>query len=226
MKLLVIEDNPILRDRIERQLSRDAVVDLASNGEQGIELANGDYAVILLDLGLPDQPGLSVCRHIRENGIETPILILTAESEITTRVTLLNAGADDYVTKPFHGEELRARVRALARRQPRGLTKEVVTFDGLMLDHEGRKVARDGNPINLTRKEFDILEYLTHNPGRVLTRRMIFDHVWGADAEASDGTVDVHIKRLRDKVDRPFAMPLIQTAHGLGYMVDYPKEVI
>jgi DNA-binding response OmpR family regulator len=220
MKLLIVEDNPVVRERLERQFSHDSVIDTAVSGAEAIERVSGDYVVILLDLGLPDMPGLRVCQEIRGRGVEVPILVLTGASDVTSRVALLNAGADDYLIKPFNGDELRARVRALARRSGRVINRQTIELADLLIDHDGRKVKRAHTPISLTRKEFDILEYLTENHGRVLTRGMIFDHVWGADASSNNGTVDVHIKRLRDKVDRPFAVPLIHTAHGLGYVVD------
>lgn len=225
MKLLVIEDNPILRERVERLFSREWVVTTASTGEEGVERAMADQAVILLDLGLPDMNGLDVCRAIRNSGVETPILVLTAEGGVTSRVTLLDAGADDYLVKPFHGEELRARAKALARRQRTITVADVLELGELAIDRARRTVQRAGVPIVLRRKEFDILEYLVRNEGRVVTRSMIIDHVWDSDSKSWGSTVDVHINRLRDKVDRPFLFPYIHTAHGLGYMVAVPERV-
>lgn len=220
MKVLLVEDNPVLRDRIARQFLKSVVIEVAGSGEQALTKVMDDYTVIILDLGLPDMPGIKVCETLRGAGIETPILVLTAEAEVESRVALLNAGADDYLIKPFHGDELRARVLALARRKPKRLLRELIEIGGLKLNRESRTVERDGRSIYLTRKEFDILEYLALNKGRVMTREMIFDRVWSNDSNALNNVVDVHIKRLRDKVDRPFATTLIHTAHGLGYVVN------
>lgn len=220
MKVLVVEDNPVLRERIGRQFSKAAVVETAVNGEEALNKASNDYAVMILDLGLPDMPGLRVCQQIRGAGIETPILILTAEADVSTRVSLLNAGADDYLIKPFHGEELNARVKALARRTPNHIRRETIQLADLVIHQDRRTVERAGTVIYLTRTEFDILEYLALNRGRVMTRDMIYDRVWKGDATGSKNVVDVHIKRLRDKIDRPFTISLLHTAHGLGYVVD------
>lgn len=220
MKVLVIEDNPVLRDRITRQFTKAAVVETAENGEQAMARATNEYTVIILDLGLPDMPGLQVCQELRRTGIDTPILVLTAEAGVASRVSLLNAGADDYLIKPFHGEELKARVRALARRKPFQQAQDVVMIGDLILNRDRRTIDRGETSIYLTRTEFDILEYLAVNRGRVLTREMIFERVWNGDANSSNKVVDVHIKRLRDKIDRPFNINLIHTAHGLGYVVD------
>lgn len=225
MKVLVIEDNPILRERIGRQFLKTAVVETAENAEQALSKASNDYTVMILDLGLPDMPGLRVCQEIRGAGIETPILVLTAEADVASRVSLLNAGADDYLIKPFHGEELRARVKALARRKPYRLMRELIEVGDLTINRDRRTADRAGTAIYLTRTEFDILEYLLLNKGRVMTRDMIFDRVWNEDANGLNNVVDVHIKRLRDKIDRPFKIPLIHTAHGLGYVVDVLENV-
>lgn len=225
MKVLVIEDNPVLRDRIGRQFLKTAVVETASTGQQALDKASSDYSVIILDLGLPDMSGLKVCQELRGSGIETPILVLTADTDVASRVALLNAGADDYLMKPFHGEELRARVNALARRKPQRLMRELVEVGNMTINRDRRTVERAGSSIYLTRTEFDILEYLALNKGRVMTCDMIFDRVWNEDANGSNNVVDVHIKRLRDKIDRPFKVPLIHTAHGLGYVVDVLEDI-
>lgn len=225
MKVLIIEDNPVLRDRISRQFLKTAVVEMAENGRQALEKGGNEYSVMILDLGLPDMPGLAVCQELRGSGIETPILVLTADSDVSSRVALLNAGADDYLMKPFHGEELRARVNALARRKPRQIGKRLIEVGDLIINSDRRTIERAGAAIYLTRTEFDILEYLAVNRGRVMTREMIFDRVWNDGANGTNNVVDVHIKRLRDKIDRPFKVPLIHTAHGLGYVVDVLEEI-
>ena len=152
--------------------------------------------------------------------VDTPILILTGAADVTSRVTLLNGGADDYVTKPFSVAELKARLGALLRRPPTTMGTSTFTVQGLVIDPHRRRVERDGQAIPLRRKEFDILEYLVRNRGRPVTRSMILDHAWDGSKDTWNNTVDVHIKHLRDKIDRPFGTALIKTAYGIGYMID------
>lgn len=224
MKILLVEDSSRLVDRMKQQLSRYYVIDTATNGKDGLaKIAEIEYNVIVLDLGLPDMSGLDICKQIRARGIDTPILILTGEDNTPTRVKLLDSGADDYVTKPFDTAELRARLSALARRQPNRANNALLIHEDLKIDVQQRKVYRDGIHIPLRRKEFDILEYLILNKGRILTREMIINHAWDSNKISWGSTVDVHIKHLRDKIDRPFKSPLIKTAYGLGYRVDIPE---
>lgn len=225
MKLLLIEDNTALAERIKQQLTSNRyVVDVVSSGEDGLErVKKVHYSTIILDLGLPDMSGESVCKKIRQAGIESPILILTGTGTMNVKVKLLDIGADDYLTKPFDSDELRARVAALVRRQPLPHRKPLITYHDLIINTEERKVYRGGKPIQLRRKEFDILEYLVSNNGRVMTREMIVNHVWDTSKGDYNSSVDVHIKHLRDKVDRPFDIGYIKTAYGLGYKVDVPK---
>lgn len=221
MKLLIVEDNKNLLERIKKQLDKLYIIDTAQTGTEAIEKSTDpSYAVILLDLGLPDMSGHTVCKRIREKGIETPILVLTGVDEMTTRVELLNSGADDYVTKPFNSNELRARITALSRRSPLRYKSAVIAYKDLVIDPDKREVYRQGVAVPLRRKEFDILEYLVNNNGRVLTREMIINHAWDSSKTSWNSTVDVHIKHLRDKIDRPFNSSLIKTAYGLGYRVD------
>lgn len=224
MKLLLVEDNERLIERIKRQLGKQYVIDAVSNGAEALEkITTINYAVIMLDLGLPDTSGAEVCRQARAHGILTPILILTGADSIASRVELLNLGADDYVAKPFHIEELRARILALTRRQPLRKKKAAIRYQDLIINPEERTVIRAGTPIQLRRKEFDILEYLISNNGRVLTREMIINHAWDSQRTSWNSTVDVHIKHLRDKIDRPFKSSIIKTAYGLGYKVELPE---
>lgn len=221
MKLLLIEDNKPLAESLKKQLGKAFIIDVAHTGEEGLQLAlNGSYDVIVLDLGLPDRSGHDICRAIRANAISTPVLILTGVDDVESRVALLDDGADDYLTKPFNVAELRARLGALLRRPAETYTASVLTVHDLILDPVRRSVERAGRPVTLRRKEFDILEYLVRNQGRPVTRAMILDHAWDGSKDAWNNTVDVHIKHLRDKIDRPFGTPLIQTAYGIGYMVD------
>lgn len=221
MKLLLIEDNQRLAERISYHLRKSYIVDTVENGEDALEkLKDIEYGVILLDLGLPGMSGLEVCKNMRLMKFNNPILVLTGNSEIADRVKLLNAGADDYVTKPFNTDELRARIAAVGRRQTRNHIRSIIEYRDLIMDIDHHKVSRSGIEINLRRKEFDILEYLMINKGRIMTRAMIMDHVWSSHSNSWISTVDVHIKHLRDKVDRPFDHAYIKTAYGLGYKVD------
>lgn len=229
MKALVIEDNRTIARQLRRILAKDAVVDVASSGADALGLACAmPYDVILLDLGLPDMPGVQLCQELRGNGITAPIIVLTGYDDIDTKITLLSTGADDYMTKPFHADELLARIAALMRRNPRHYQDTLqLKVQDVVIDVASRQVYRAGARIQLRRKEFDILEYLIINKGRAVSRQMILRHVWETDAENQHNTIDVHIKTLRDKIERPFAEPLIKTAYGIGYMVDdtvYNKE--
>jgi len=221
MKILLIEDNRTLADSLKKQLGKNFVVDTVRTGEEGLQRAlTGGQDVIVLDLSLPDKSGYDVCRSIRLAQVSTPIIILTGAADVTSRVTLLNAGADDYLTKPFSVAELRARLGALLRRAPITISSDIFKVQDLVVDPHRRRVERGGTIIALRRKEFDILEYLVRNRGRPVTRSMILDHVWDGTKDTWNNTVDVHIKHLRDKVDRPFESPLIKTAYGIGYMID------
>lgn len=221
MKILIIEDNLLLAESIKRQLDANYVVDVVSTGEEGIERAREiAYSVILLDLNLPGIDGHGVCYELRQTRVNTPILVLSGVDDIDSRVRLLMSGADDYVTKPFDSKELRARITALTRRGQYDIDEDTINIGDLTIDVRRRRVMRAGNAITLRRKEFDILEYLAQNRGRAVTRTMIFNHVWETGQDGWNNTVDVHIKHLRDKIDRPFKTPLIKTAYGIGYMVD------
>ncbi len=221
MKLLLIEDNRPLAESIKKYLSKTFVVVVCRDGEQGLQTAlSGMFDVIVLDLGLPQKNGFEVCKAIRASGVTTPILILTGNDDVPTRVALLNSGADDYVSKPFHLAELRARLGALLRRSAETYKVGQLTISDLTIDSERRRVERAGVRIPLRRKEFDILECLVRNRGRPVTRSMILDYAWDGTRESWNNTVDVHIKHLRDKIDRPFKSRLIRTAYGIGYVID------
>ena len=225
MKILLIEDNAPLADRIKQLLVKQRfLVDAVSTGEEALEcIKKITYSAVILDLGLPRMSGDAVCQKIRSSGNKTPILILTGTDIMKIRVQLLDTGADDYLTKPFDSDELRARVAALVRRQPLPHREPVIRFGDIVIDTEQRTVHRRNVPITLRRKEFDILEYLVNNSGRILTREMITNHVWDVSKGKWNSTVDVHIKHLRDKLDRPFDSHYIKTAYGLGYKVEVPK---
>lgn len=224
MKLLIVEDNPRLSDRIKRKLHKTYLLDIVETGHEAlVQVTDTEYGVILLDLGLPDMTGTEVCKKIREMGVHTPILILTGVDDTPTRVELLHLGADDYVTKPFDSSELKARIVALSRRRSRQPVPSILTFHDIVIDPAQRTVTKANQNISLRRKEFDILEYLVTNAGRVLTRKMILNHVWTADSTSWQGTIDVHIKHLRDKIDKPFGSAIIRTIYGVGYKIDLPE---
>lgn len=221
MRLLLIEDDRRVASFVQKGLEAERYkVEVAADGEQGIEMAlTGLYDLILLDILLPARNGIDVCRSLRERGIRTPILMLTAKDTLEDKVTGLGAGADDYLTKPFAFEELLARIQALLRR-PGGLelAPALEALD-LVLDKNTHEVTRAGRPIELTRTEFILLEYLMRRPNRVLSRAMIMDQVWDYQHDPSTNVVDVYIRRLRRKIDHGFGCKLIHTVRGAGYML-------
>lgn len=226
MKVLVIEDNPRLAERIKSLLQKHYLVEHASSGDEAITLATSNQIdVILLDLGLPDMTGYEVCQKIRELGISAPVMVLTGVDTMQSKVDLLNVGADDYMTKPFEANELIARINALERRRTRTAPESNLFVHDLILNPASRTVTRSGIDINLRRKEFDILEYLVRNQGRVLSRQMIINNAWTSTSSSWTGSVDVHIKQLRDKVDKPFDVHLIKTTYGVGYSVEVPDRL-
>lgn len=221
MKLLVIEDNPRLAGRLRQQLSKWYTVDIANSGDKGLQhITAGAYDCVLLDLGLPDAPGLDICKAIRDITKEVPILVVTGIDTTASRVTLLENGADDYITKPFDFLELKARINTLLRRRARADNTPLIVVGDLIIDPARRTILRNSVPVTLRRKEFDILEYLALNPGRVMSRENIVNHAWSSTSSGWVGSVDVHIKQLRDKIDKPFPYPLIKTVYGLGYTLN------
>lgn len=223
VKLLCIEDNNKLIASLKDLLGEKYKVSIARTGEEGINRALGSkYDLIMLDLGLPDISGKEVCTAIRQAYVATPILVLSGIADAATKTTLLDLGADDYVSKPFDAKELSARLKALTRRgsQFDPSIPYLLKVDNLVLDPIARSVERDGRRIELRRKEFDILEYLIRNQGRVVTRDMILAGVWENDKDQWNSTVYVHIKCLRDKIDRPYGRKLIKTVYGVGYTIN------
>lgn len=222
MRILVVEDEHRIANSIKKGLEQEHfAVDVAYSGSDGWDLAEGEeYDLIILDLMLPGMDGLEICRKLRRAGINTPVLMLTAKGQVQDRVTGLDTGADDYVTKPFAFEELLARVRALTRR-PKVTLDPVLTTDDLSLDTKSYEVKRGIHLIKLTAKEFSLLEYLLRNSGNILTKEQIISHVWNYDADILPNTVEVNIRNLRNKIDRPFKgkKALIATVRGFGYKV-------
>jgi DNA-binding response OmpR family regulator len=221
MKLLIVEDNIRLAERLHYKLGKEFVIDVVHSGDGALSAAHTyTYDVIILDIGLPDISGLEVCQRLRAMKIHTPILILSGLHTVPIRVELLSAGADDYVTKPFDIAEVRARILALERRHVIIQPTTRYSCGLLRVNLEEHTVVHGDNPILLRRKEFDILAYLLKNQGRIVTRQMIMDNVWSGDTNSWLSTIDVHIKHIRDKVDRPFETHYIKTAYGIGYKVD------
>ncbi len=218
MRILVVEDNPRMAGVIRQGLVENGyAVDIANTGEDGEHMAAAEpYDVVILDIMLPDRDGIQVCRNLRRRKITTPVLVLTALSTTGDKVKGLDAGADDYLTKPFEFDELLARVRALLRR---GEAQEAsrLTFADLELDLLTRTVTRGGKSIKLTTKEFALLEYFMRNPNRVLTRTSIGEHVWDMNFDSDSNVIDVYVSMLRRKVDKGFDGRLIHTVIGTGY---------
>lgn len=223
MHVLVVEDEQRLARLLQRVLTEERhAADVAHSGSDGLSLAMSDgYDLVILDRMLPDLDGIEVTRQLRSERIATPVLMLTARGAVEDRVEGLNAGADDYLTKPFAMAELLARVNALVRRHDRAPASiGTLQVGDLTLDLMRHEAQRAGRVIELTAKEFALLEYLMRNPGFVLSRTQIIDHVWRYDLEAISNVVDIYIHYLRDKVDRGYPRPLIKTVRGVGYKIE------
>ncbi len=220
MRILFVEDEKDIRDFVKQSLESECfVVDCAADGEKGLWLAKtNDYDVIILDNVLPKKTGAEVCAEIRIAGKETPIIMLSVQSETDRKVSVLNDGADDYITKPFSLDELLARIRALLRR-PRKIADTILMIDDLHLDSKRHVVKRDEEEVYLTRKEFMLLEYLMQNVGTVLSRGMIMEHVWDMNADPFSNTIESHIRSLRRKIDYK-TKKLIHTIPGRGYKLE------
>ena len=225
MRILLIEDNRRLNTSLKMSLIDDGyAVDSAYDGEEGQDLAEmTPYDAIILDIMLPKKDGLEVCRDLRKQRINTPIIMLTAKDTVEDRVQGLDNGADDYLIKPFAFQELRARLRALLRRDSSDKTGTITVAD-LMLDPAAHLVERGGTTIDLTAKEFALLEYFMRNPNRLITRQMAETHIWSYDFDGTSNVVDVYVRRLRRKVDDPFNVKLLETLRGAGYRLVKPKE--
>jgi len=221
VRVLVVEDDPAIAAFVAGGL-REAgfTVDEAQDGEVGLDLALAEpYDAAVLDLMLPKRDGLSLIEEVRRAGVSTPVLILTAKRSIDDRVKGLQAGGDDYLTKPFAFAELLARVQALVRRANRVPEAARLVVGDLTLDRLSRQVERQGRPIDLRPREFTLLELLMRNAGRVVSKAMILSHVWGYNFDPGSNVVDVLVFRLREKIDRGFDPPLLHTARGIGYVL-------
>jgi two-component system copper resistance phosphate regulon response regulator CusR len=220
MRLLVVEDEKKVASFVRKGLEEEGyAVDVAADGESGLELALDQvHDLIILDIHLPRMNGLRVLQELRRKKVTTPVLLLTVRATIEDKVLGLDAGADDYLTKPFAFQELVARVRALLRRRAEA-EPPVLQIADLVLDPARRTVFRGGEKIELTAKEYTLLDYLMRNPGRVLTRTLIGEHVWDYDFDTSTNVIDVYVNYLRKKIDAGRETKLIHTVRGVGYML-------
>ncbi|OGN07470.1 MAG: DNA-binding response regulator [Candidatus Yanofskybacteria bacterium RIFCSPHIGHO2_01_FULL_48_25b] len=222
MRILIVEDEEKLALSLKKGLEKEGfAVDYIMDGEAGerrIIVNHKDYDLVILDLMLPGKDGFEICQEVREQKVTTPILVLTARDATEDKVAALNAGADDYLVKPFSFEELMARVRAILRRPEQALPNELVIQD-LHLDTITRKVTRKGKEIHLTLKEFNLLEYLMRHAGQVLTREQILDHIWDFAFDSFSNVIDVHVKNLRRKIDDTHHEKLLETIRGVGYRI-------
>lgn len=225
MRILLIEDNHRLSDSLRAMLVEDGyAVDAAYDGVEGEDMALlTSYDIIILDVMLPKRDGIEVCRSLRDQKVATPILMLTARDALDDRVLGLDSGADDYLVKPFEIKELRARLRALLRRDSGNKSGNLVIED-LQVDPATHYVWRGETQIDLTAKEYALLEYMMRNPNRLITREMVVAHLWDYDQSIASNVVDVYIRRLRRKMDDPYPVKLIETVRGAGYRLHKPEH--
>lgn len=225
MRILLVEDNRRLSESLRLTLEEDGyAVDTAYDGLDGEEMGLiSSYDIIILDIMLPGKDGLEVCRELRDRRVSTPILMLTARDALDDRVRGLDSGADDYLVKPFEVDELRARIRALLRRESSSKSGSLQVAD-LVLDPATHTVRRGDQPIELTAKEFSLLEYLMRHPNHLITRAMAEEHLWSYDHVIASNVVDVYIRRLRLKIDDPSEVKLLETLRGAGYRLRVPEE--
>jgi two-component system OmpR family response regulator len=226
MNLLYVEDDPEAREFVRGALVGSGIsVDVAEDGRSGFAcVADRTYDLLLLDVSLPDESGFDLLRRIRALGVDSAVIFLTAQSEVARRVEGLELGADDYVSKPFAFAELLARIRAVMRRRLQQPDDGVLSVGDLEIDLNVRRVVRAGREIPLTPKEFALLEYLVENVGHPVSRSMLIEKIWGHGFGARDNVIDVHMTRLRNKIDRGFDATLIRTIRGVGYTVEPPRE--
>jgi DNA-binding response OmpR family regulator len=218
MRILLVEDERKVAEMVSRGLKAERhAVDVAENGDMGWAMAHTyDYDLVILDLGLPGMEGKELLKRIRSRNARLPILVLTARDATASKVECFEAGADDYLTKPFAFAELAVRIKALLRRGPANQSN-VVRVSDLQLDRLTQQVSRGGQRIELTSKEYALIDYLASHPGRVLSRTMIVEHVWDQSFEGLTNIVDVYVRHLRAKIDDPFPLKLIRTVRGAGY---------
>ena len=219
-KILLVEDEEKLARMVELELRYEGYeVGKANTGRTGLDMAlSGEYALVLLDIMLPQMTGMEVLRRLRRESA-IPVIMLTARDSVIDKVSGLDSGADDYITKPFAIEELLARIRAALRKQPAAPAVQKLTAGPLVMDVERHEVTVNGQGVDLTKKEFDLLQHLLENKGRVLSREVLLDGVWGFDFVGETNSVDVYIRFLRSKIDESFGVKLIHTVRGVGYVI-------
>lgn len=226
MKLILIKNHRDQLVELQKGLLPHYHVDVATTGYSGLhDDTVRSYDLVLVD-GTQHSTSLQVCENIRQAGALLPILVLTDSEEPTSGIELLDAGADDFLAKPIHIDQLRAHIRALLRRQTASIRRAEIRIGDLVLNTDTRDATRAGRPLDLRRKEFEILEYMMHHPDTTLTRSRLIEHIWDRNDELWANTVDVHIKNLRDKLDRPFSQSFIKTVYGLGYKLEAPATHI
>ncbi len=221
MRLLLVEDEPRVAHFISKGLREQSyAVDVSADGEDALyRVAISDYDVIILDVMLPKKDGFAVCSELRQQGIRTPVIMLTARDDVDDRVLGLDNGADDYLVKPFEFKELLARVRALLRRKSHDLRNDILQVSDLVLNTANHTAARSGAPINLTTKEYALLEFFVLHSGQLLGRDEIAEHVWDENFDPASNVIDVYVRRLRRKIDEGFSPQLIHTRRGAGYLL-------
>lgn len=221
MRVLIVEDEVEISNYLKSGLEAEHfVVDVAGDGERAVSLADiNEYDLFILDIDLPGIDGIEVCKKLREDKNIAPVLMLTVKSDIEHKLDAFNIGADDYLAKPFSFEELLARSRALLRRQ-KSIVPDILKTADLVMDIKSHKVKRAGKQIELSRKEFTLLDYMLRNKHEVLSRNVILEHVWDMNADPFTNTVDVHIRLLRKKIDDGHRRKLIHTVHGYGYKIE------
>ena len=223
MKILLVEDQKDLREILEKRLKKEYSVDSCEDGEEALDfLSVYSYDIVLLDIMLPKLDGMEVLRRMRQRGMDTPVLLLTAKNDIKDRVLGLDSGADDYLVEPFSYEELLARIRVLTRRQTAHRTSRLQLGD-LVIDTANKSVSRAGNPIVLTGKEFQLLEFMMHHPNMLLTRDQLAQRAWDSSFEGGSNIVDVYIRYLRRKIDDNYEHKMIRTIRGQGYRLEGPE---
>jgi len=222
MRILIVEDDVDLAESIKESLKTQYIVDTTSLGNEGAFLAQtNDYSLIIVDIGLPDMDGIELCKLLRTGKVFTPILMLTGQTDTRYVVSSLDSGADDYMKKPFIFQELRARINALIRRQHESVfLGDVLQVEDLVVDMNKRLVTRGNKIIHLRKKEFDLLELLMRNAGRVVTRDRIIENAWYGEEEIASNVVEVHMGYLRKAIDADFVRKLIKTVHGTGYKLE------
>ncbi|MDH5597194.1 MAG: response regulator transcription factor [Candidatus Peregrinibacteria bacterium] len=222
MKVLIIEDNPNVLAALSQGLKYKSVIaENSTDGDDGLEkLIKKSYDLAILDLDLPGKDGEEILKAAKLQGVQTPILILTANEDVTTRTRLLEAGAEDFISKPYSFEELFARMKAILRRSASSFPSEYLASGDLELLPERRMAVRGDQKIELRGKEYELLSYLMSHPNKIITRQTLMEEVWGYATSVLSNTVDAHISNLRNKIDKGFEKKLIKTVHGLGYMFD------